>query len=221
MSEKSVGSTENAQNIFQKLKQESIQLHFHWIIYRQLFASSQANTALLNERGSNVFFLLQRLIFDNVSLSLSKFTDPPKQGRNSNLSIPLLIERVAEDSQSLSNELRNLFVKLQEKCTAFRLHRNKRIAHADYNHSLKIESDPLPGISRADVEDALSAFRDILNKVELHYFNSQTAYQMLVTAIGADGTALLRALRDAKKFREGDAQLGAQADSPAFGGPAA
>jgi len=194
---------EHAAKIFKQLKEEAIQLHFRWLTYRQIFASSPQDIELLNKHGSNVFFLLQHLLLDNVALSLSKLTDPHEQGQNKNLSIQTLIQAIQEDGNSeFCGKLQGKFDTLKEQCAKFRLLRNKRIAHADFGHALQIVEEPLPGVSRTEIETTLETFRDTLNTVELHYFGSQTAYDMLIMAIGSDGSALLRHLREAKRIRE-------------------
>lgn len=182
--------------IFDQLREESIQLHFRWLIYRQLFASSPEDIDLLNERGSSVFFLLQHLLLDNIALSFSKLTDPHEQRNNKNLSIKTLIQVLKEDSNdSLANEIQERLKMLNDQCESFRTLRNKRIAHADFSHALRVAEEPLPGISRTQIEQALESLRDILNHAELVLFDSQTAYDMLITDHGSDGTALLRRLR--------------------------
>lgn len=210
------------QTVYARLKQDTIELHFRWKIFRQIFASAPEDTLLLNERGSHVFFLLQHLLLENVALALSKLTDPSRLGRNRNLSVASLIDAIsATGEQQLADVLQNLLAQLKDHCKKFRLLRNKRIAHADYGHAVKIEAEPLPGISRADVEAALTTLRAILHAVEKRYLSGTVAYNGLLTALGADGSALLGTLREAKAFRDSKAQQTVQADGPASGGSAA
>jgi AbiU2 len=171
---------ENCQKLFEALKYEAIELHLRWTIYRQLYASSEEAINLLNTSGSNVFYLLQLLLLDDCALRLSKLTDPPSQGRFENLSVRNLIESVEGfDRDFPVARAKVLYGELSERCEKFRTLRNKRIAHADLAHSLKVADEPLPGISREDVERALEALQDVLNFVELHYRRSQTLYKEL------------------------------------------
>lgn len=210
------------QTVYERLRQDTVELHFRWVIFRQLFASTPEDTSLLNERGSHVFYLLQQLLLENIALALSKLTDPSKLGRNRNLSIASLVEAIsATGEQQLENVLLGLLAHLKDQCKKFRLLRNKRIAHADYGHAAKIEAEPLPGISRADVEAALTTLRGILHAVETRYLSGTVAYNGLLPVLGADGSALLRTLREAKAFRDSKAQPTVQADGPASGGSAA
>lgn len=194
---------DDTNNIFEQLKEDAVQLHYRWLMYRQLFAGEAADIALLNEKGSNVFFLLQHLLLDNVALTMSKLTDPHVQGRNTNLSIPALIDNINEnDEKEISPIINTLLETFNEKCEKFRYLRNKRIAHSDFAHALNTVDEPLPGTSRADVETALETFREILNSIEYAYFNSTTAYDQLITSRSADGTALINHLKEAKRLRD-------------------
>jgi hypothetical protein len=181
--------------LFDALKLEVTDLHLRWVIYRQLYASSEAAIDLLNRSGSNVFYLLQFLLLDDCSLRLSKLTDPPSQGKFKNLSIKKLVDTlIKSDSAFPRGEVLKLFERLKERCDKFRQLRNKRIAHSDLDHTLMIATTPLPGISREDIEKALESLSDILNAIEYHYFNSQTLYAEVIVPHHADGNKLLRLL---------------------------
>lgn len=187
---------DNSKRIFDALKYEVTDLHLRWKIYRQLYATSEEAIALLNASGSNVFYLMQFLLLDDCSLRLSKLTDPAAQGKFENLSVQQLLECLeAEDRNFPSPRARELMKELSTRCEKFRALRNKRIAHADFNHALKVAESPLPGISREDVENALKALRDLLNFVEHFYTNSQTLYSELIVPYDSDGNKLLSVLQ--------------------------
>ncbi|EMW0566286.1 hypothetical protein AAD033_004697, partial [Vibrio parahaemolyticus] len=63
----------------------------------------------------------------------------------------------------LAQVLKAKFQELFDACQKFRVHRNKRIAHADLAHATGSAEEPLPGISRQYVEDALKLLRDFMN----------------------------------------------------------
>lgn len=190
-------------DIFAALANQITDLHLRWIIYRQLYAASAETVELLNRSGSNVFYLLQQLLLDDCALRLSKLTDPADRGRFANLSVLQLLENIAEADQGFPRlKVEDHIATLKLRTAKFRELRNKRIAHADLEHSLKVEDDPLPGISRDDVERALAALRDVMNTVESHYDGSQTLYEETIVAYGADGNALLSVLEKGHKADE-------------------
>jgi len=188
----------NSKSLFDALAHEATDLHLRWIIYRQLYGSSEENVALLNKSGSNVFYLLQLLSLDDVALRLSKLTDPAAQGKFANLSVPALLESLqAGDPNCPQKAFSDPMATFAQACDKFRLLRNKRIAHADLHHSLKITDSPLPGISREDVEQALTAFREVLNAIQSHYLDGMTLYEETIVAYDSDGNKLLNLLRRA------------------------
>lgn len=181
--------------IFAALKTEIVDLHLRWIIYRQLYGTSEEAVDVLNRSGSNVFFLLQQLLLDDCALRLSKLTDPADQGKVANLSVLQLLENISEtDKDFPRREIEALIEALNARSEKFRKLRNKRIAHSDLGHALKVADDPLPGISREDVERALHALRHVMNAVEQHYDRSQTLYEETIVAYDADGNKLLSIL---------------------------
>jgi hypothetical protein len=189
--------------LFDALRHDVTDLHLRWTIYRQLYANSEEAINLLNASGSNVFYLLQLLLLDDCALRLSKLTDPASQGRFENLSVLKLVESVtASDKEFPLDKAEALLHELCERCEKFRALRNKRIAHADLAHALKIAGAPLPGISREDVEHAIESLRNLLNFVEYHYFSSQTLYGELIIPYDADGNKLLSVLRASHEKRK-------------------
>lgn len=67
--------------------------------------------------------------------------------------------------------------------------------------ALKVESDPLPGISRAMVEDALRVIRDFMNEFEVHFCESTMGYELFT--MQSDGEALIWQLKRATDYRNG------------------
>lgn len=186
--------------LFDALKYEVTDLHLRWVIYRQLYANSSAAIDLLNRSGSNVFYILQFLLLDDCALRLSKLTDPPAQGKFENLSVHKLMNALAESDKDFPQaKVAEVINELMKRCEKFRALRNKRIAHADLHHALKIADSPLPGISREDVELALESLRETMNAVEYHYWNSQTIYQEVIIPYDADGNKLLKVLGEGHK----------------------
>lgn len=182
--------------MFELLKQEVIEIHYRWIIYRQVYAQGPDVTKLLNNNGVHFFYITQYLFLDYMALSFSKLTDQNKQGSNENLSLKQLIV-FANDSREndLAQELKVIFDTLYKSCEKFRTLRNKRIAHADLDHATGKVNECLPGISRTYVEDALYLLRKFMNTFEVWIQDSSTVYEETHIAFGTDGDALIESLR--------------------------
>ncbi len=96
--------------------------------------------------------------------------------------------------------LRKLLDDLHDKCQAFRLHRNKRLAHLDLNRTIQSTSNPLPGISRQMIEDAIKLVREYMNTIEIHYTKSETGYGHFI--MSSDGDALVAMLKYGLRYDE-------------------
>lgn len=140
------------------------------------------------------------MMIEQMALSFSKLTDPNQtRVRNQTIENLSLKQMHAYASKTNNTELLEIIVpiykELNDSCQKFRLLRNKRIAHADLEHAMQLAEEPLPGISRAYVENALEILRRYLNAIEVHYFNSTTAYKHLVAPHYTGGNRLMEVLR--------------------------
>ena len=86
----------------------------------------------------------------------------------------------------------------KDSCEVLRVHRNKRLAHADLN--VAMETEAVPGFSRETIEGALDAARDLMNELNLHYKGGPTVYEH--TIVQGEAESLLACLRDGLKLRE-------------------
>ena len=89
-------------------------------------------------------------------------------------------------------QLRLALKKTKESCDVLRVHRNKRLAHADLNVAL--EGETLPGFSRQTIEDALKELRELMNDLNLHYRGGPTSYEH--TIVHGEADSILHCLRD-------------------------
>ncbi len=174
-------------------------MHGKWTIYRQLFATSDKRLDMLNKTAAAFFIMVQELLIGDIQLSLTKLTDPA--GKRKNLSFELLQKQVKVHDYGLSSQLGKVLDNLNDKCGVFRFRRNKRLAHLDFDTAMKKGAQPLPGISRQMIEDALSLVREYMNTVERHYYQRETIYQRPIMA-RSDGNALVAILRHGFRYME-------------------
>lgn len=185
---------------FKSISAEVSKLHMYWHIYRQLYAHSDRRIALLNETGSLVFYVLQHLLLDEVTLAVCRLTDPAMTGRRENHSLERLVVGVRESE--LADKLRAILERTHNLAKPFRNRRNRAIAHSDLSTRLNLESNPLPGVSREMVENTLDQIRALMNAYDNHYFSNTTVYQDLLLPLGADGDFLSQNLKRATAFRD-------------------
>lgn len=180
--------------VFSELKEEVIWAHGRWLIYRQLFLHSDKRIDLLNEVAAAFFYMIQNLLQEEVQITLSKLTDPARSGKNENLSLVQLQERIEEvGNRDLSARLRVLLDRLTAECSSCRAWRNKQLAHLDLKAALKILPDPLPAVTVEQIESALGIVREYLNELEYFYTERQTGYDQFI--MHSDGQALIAILK--------------------------
>lgn len=187
--------------VYEELKTEITWLHARWIVYRQLFAESEKRLDLLNQCASAFFYIIQDVLLGEVQVSLSKLTDPARYRRFHNLSFEQLQARLeAYGDQTLAAKTRSVLDTLHSKCEPFRVWRNKRLAHLDLTTAMKSSPDPLPGISRQMIEEALALVREYMNTIEGHYHDSEVGYEHFI--MHSDGDALVAMLRSGLRYEE-------------------
>lgn len=136
-----------------------------------------------------------------VQVTLSKLTDPAATRKHDNLSLEQLQKRLETNgAMALSDQTRQILDVLHIKCKPFRAWRNKQLAHLDLSTSMRSSANPLPGISRQMIEDALSLLRDFMNKIEQHYNDSEMGYEHFI--MSSDGDALLSVIRNGLRYEE-------------------
>lgn len=187
----------------ESLKRQVTNLHMYWKVYRQLYANSQKRVDLLNETGPLVFYILQHLLIDEVTLALCRLTDPARSAGKATHSLTRLIDRIdGRTYPALKRDLQSLLSDLKSRCQPFRDRRNKAIAHSDLGTTLKITKAVLPGVSRQDVEEALKVVRKVMNRYEQEFKQGETAYEHVILPLGADGDFLIEQLKRAVAFRD-------------------
>jgi hypothetical protein len=174
--------------VYNGLSSEVSWAHAKWNQYRQLYARSPERVDLLNQAASHFFGVLQELLCEDVILHLARLTDPPQIGRKDNLTL-LRLPSLIPNTQ-LSAEVNDLLISVLTACASIRIWRNRRLAHRDLAIAMASLTDPLPGISRADIEGALASIRAMLNRVAGYYWNSKTDYQCVITS-GRDADSLV------------------------------
>lgn len=178
--------------VYDGLYQDVARLHFEWKNYRELFGTNEQRVQLLNEAAPAFASCIQSVLQDSVYLGLTRLADPEKSCGRDNLTLKQLCRTInAHGNLQLCKQLESAIKDVERICRPFREHRNKRIAHSDYNQSTKASFDRP---SRAEVEEALKAIRAAMNLVGEHYDQSTCAYEHVIFHGG--GEALLYCVRD-------------------------
>lgn len=179
---------------FEAIDKSVQQVFVRWKIYGQLFDSGEENVEILNSSGSYVFFLLQRLLLDDMILALSRLSDPPATAGRENASIRYLVQVAPTLSPKVAPEVNVSLVEFETHVANVRIHRNKAVAHADLQHA--VGKAPLPDISYSELEGAMNALTNLMLRLGSPAIHRVGGYEPII-AFGTDGNTLLAKLRKA------------------------
>jgi len=189
--------------VFEGLKTDLIWLNARWQVYRQLYGTNALRIDLLNETAGLFFNQLQMILLQDVTLGISRMTDPTKsrvKGEENLVLLQLLEGLDAGSHGAVRARLEQQLKVIEGHCKPFRDRRNKLIAHRDKACAVDPLGNALPGISRQMVEDALAAINTFMNIFEIHFTDSERGYGFLFSL--QDGEALIWALKQAAEYRD-------------------
>jgi hypothetical protein len=157
-------------------------LHLKWVEFRELFATRATRIDLMNETAPAFFSRLEDVLWSDVLLHLSRLTDRPVIAGRQNLTLlryPPLVE-----SLPIKDSIRAGLHRVEAATRFARDWRNRRLAHRDYHHAQNPAASPLEEGSRASVEEALEAIRDLMQVPESYFRDTKIGYQHVVQAAG-------------------------------------
>ena len=179
--------------VYHRLFNECAWLQITWQQYVELFGSRSDRIDLLNQAAALFFRIVQDNFWDDTLLQLSRITDPPESAGKANLTIqrlpPLISYRNAQA------EVQGLVDAAITSTSFARDWRNRRIAHRDLALALKQGAQPLEAASRKQVKDAVADVCAVIKRVNLIYFNSELALD-LVPSEPNGAVSLLYVIRD-------------------------
>jgi hypothetical protein len=179
-------------------------LHMNWNAYRDLFASDVETIDLLNSIAPVFFAMSERTIRRDTLLRICRIMDPANfAGDESkpNASLTQLFDRVSgEMSEQVLEEIQLGLSELLTLSKPIRDLRNKRYAHSDLEVVLELRDEPLPGVSRALIEDVLAGIRNLFNTIQAQFNKSHTSFENVVTSQSTK--TLLFHLQRAMAFQE-------------------
>jgi len=132
-----------------------------------------------------------------VLLAVARLLDPAQTGGQDNLTLRLLVQRVADTGDSAFTQA--LCARLDNpNGDPFRKHRNKRIAHLDLKHHPKLLGEALPDLTPDFIDKTLDEIGTVLNEVEGPFEGTTTAYDAVSSL--SDGDTLVFAFQKAANW---------------------
>ncbi len=172
---------EDVQAIFQDLCEDLVSLHGKWQLYLDLF-SDRETVDLLNDVAMASFQMLEESLRSDMTMSICRLTDPPQSCGKDNLSIKVLVDRLGH-----VRGLTALWDNFHACCNRVRDYRNKRVGHNDLHVALRPHDNPLPNVTRADIEAILAAGAELINHAYRDYVEGgELCFQPLHIGGGKD-----------------------------------
>jgi hypothetical protein len=191
-----------AREVYVEISNEVVWLHARWIVYRQLFATSERRIDLLNQAAASVFYVVQTTLISDTIITLCKLTDGAQTGKHHNLTLAQLLNRLRPIAPArLVHGLEGMLSDIDQRCAPFRLHRNKQLAHFDLSTALASTANMLPGITNEMIESAMQQIAAFLNRIQGHYDDTDTGYDHFIMH-GTDGDALAHVIKEGLRYEE-------------------
>ena len=198
-------STSNSFNeMWKALDIEVTSLHARWLVYRQLYGTSESVIDILNNSASTFFFLLNDTLLRDIQLSLCMLGDPAESGigknKKENLSLWAIQKEIkVHDLQPASDVCRHITL-YEDSIKGIRKSRNRWIAHYDRDTILKKKVEPLMHASRSEIETALCALRNVMNCISEQCLQVKQGYEY--TSLNEDGETLIHVLKYGLRYKE-------------------
>ena len=161
--------------LFKATSDELSWIHWRWSQYRILFGEKPSRIDLSNEGAPFFFQIIHNVLFEDTMLGIARIVGPSKSMGKANLTIQRFPDYLTDPELKAQIEA---LVEVAKKSCEFTIDwRHRRLAHRDLALALNDPKvTPLTPATRAQVEEALSALREILGCIEGKYSNAHTAY---------------------------------------------
>ena len=187
------------ERLYAPLRDDAMWAHAKWQVWLQLFSTGQGPVDLLNRAALSFFSMMRFVYVHEAVISLSRLTDAPGAGKNSNLTVERLIDFLDDPAEAgLRADLETRMTRARTNLTNARAIRNRRLGHPDLATSIGQQVELPSGPVVGDVTRALAELRDILNALERHFGLPTVMYDEFIHQSGA--LTLLRRLKMAEAY---------------------
>ena len=142
-----------------------------------LFTSEEV-VSVLNATAGAFFVRHQRLLIDNIILSLSRMTDKKRSGYlkypQENLTLDRLLELPDAKYKTLRTDLERKWTEIKRAAEPLRTYRHKFLAHASLVHHLSPSAKLGDDITIASIKKLLEQISDFLNTFDCFFTGVET-----------------------------------------------
>jgi hypothetical protein len=189
--------------VFDPLRNQLVEIHARWALYRQVFGFDEGRIELLNRVAGIFFGYTQWAMYLDVILALCRCTDPAesskKIGHRPNLTLERLVNAVTADDAPFGGGLETGEWDTVKKWrdAHFEEIRSKRIAHNDLAKMMaRFSGQPTGWPTREQVEHFLSLCTDLMAKVHQHYIGCPFVFDFNAYDAKRNGDKLVKVLAE-------------------------
>ena len=145
-----------------------------------------------------IFFArIQILMLDYLTLGISRLLDPYKQGRNKNLTLETLIEKLTNDE--FDNKAQKCILEdLRKEANILRKKRNKYLAHLDYKEAKKRYKEEKSIIHILELENTIEGILKEISKLLNYILDIEITYRVIEQQVKTEIDYLFYILRNEK-----------------------
>ena len=170
--------------LYDSLYNEIVWIESKWIEFRELFGIKESRIELMNKTAPFFFYMIQNVLWENLLLGIARITDPKATSGKKNITINALSDYIADIE--FKSTLDNLITEIISESDFCRDWRNRHISHKDFKLSIDNQNEePLKLASRLKLKTVLQKVEELVNLLEIKYFNSQTGFQYMKSDGGA------------------------------------
>ncbi len=165
---------ESIREIFMWLCQDVAALQSKWDFYLELY-DKEENTALLSDLASWSFNIIEESLRNDMTMTICRLCDPSISfGSKENLSLATLVKN-CPDIPDLGRQL----AEFQVACQPISTWRNKQVGHNDLRTRILPRENPLPGITKSQIDKIAKLASTILSTVALHYTHGELVFHTI------------------------------------------
>lgn len=197
-------------NLFYVISNEVEWLYVKWGNYVELFGKKPSRIDLLNNAAPSFFGIVEKTLFKDTIIHITRLTDPERSVGKDNLTINRLPNLVVEKLKSNVENLTKIACEKAEFCKDWR---HRRIAHTDLKLALKKGAEPLKPASRAKMREAMEAIAAVVNSVANHYLGSTIYFDGVLSGV-FDAKSLLLTIQYGLKAQKAEQERIEAGDYP-------
>ncbi len=179
-----IDTSKDLRTILDRIYSEVSVLTFNWMTFKELFSSSQERLDLLQQCARSFFRVYREVLLDEILLSFSRLTDPPKSVKGARVSLRRLLLHISNVDKGFLRKWTDSVSEIDQACSLFRVYRNNQLAHVNLQTVLNSDLHPLPDITVDQIDNALKLIQQSITQFSENVLNESYLFQPFIVVGG-------------------------------------